>query len=420
MQHAFDKYIRYYQSKGPVVLLESQSSDHPAATCSYLAACPKATIKAWDNEIEIKEGEEVTRGNENPWSALQMFQKKWDDWLFGYFGYDLKNHIEVLESQNPDALKAPDLFFMVPGVILKINSNSSTVTAIKGTIPDTVRADEAKEVTIEIDGLHSTVDKENYIAAIEQSQRQIYEGTFYEINLSHQLQANFRGDAFGLYKKMRAIGPVPFGAFLTVDDISVCSLSPERFLCKKGASVFSQPIKGTIKRDENEQKDIALRNQLIESSKDRAENLMIVDLVRNDLSRIARSQTVEVSNLFEIQTFGTVHQMVSTIRAQTDVQDPVEIIKACYPMGSMTGAPKISAMQSIETLENYRRGIYSGAIGYFSPGGDFDFNVVIRTAVIKNNLLCYAVGGAITSDSDPENEWDETWLKAQALMKAFR
>lgn len=419
MQHAFDKYVRYYRSKGPVVLLESQSSDHPAANCSYLAACPEATIKVWNTKVEIKEGEEITTFTKNPWDALRAFQKKWSDWLFGYLGYDLKNHIEVLESKNPDVLEAPDLFFMVPGVILKIDSDHSTITAIKGTMPDTIPVGEFEEKTIQINNLHSTVSKENYIVAIERAQRQIYEGTYYEINLSHQLQANFQGDAFQLYKKMRTVGPVPFGAFLTFDDFSVCSLSPERFLCKKGTSVFSQPIKGTIKRDENQQQDTALRNRLIGSSKDRAENLMIVDLVRNDLSRIARRQTVEVSDLFEIQTFGTVHQMVSTIQAQTDVQDPVEIVKACYPMGSMTGAPKISCMQSIETLENYRRGIYSGAIGYFNPERDFDLNVVIRTAIIKNNLLCYAVGGAITSDSNPESEWDETWLKAQALMKTL-
>ena len=146
---------------------------------------------------------------------------------------------------------------------------------------------------------------------------------------------------------------------------------------------------------------------------------MIVDLVRNDLSRIAKEGSVEVSDLFQIQTFGTVHQMVSTIRAQTSVEDPVDIIKACYPMGSMTGTPKISVMKAIEAYENYRRGVYSGAIGYITPNGNFDFNVVIRTAIIKNKMLYYAVGGAITGDSDPCEEWDETWLKAEALRKAI-
>lgn len=420
MHNALDTYVRLYKAKGPVVLLESQSPAHPAAVCSYLAADPKATIKAWGDQIEINTFD-GSRQNyiANPWEALQAFRKEWSDWVFGYFGYDLKNHIENLTSKNPDPVGAPDLFFMVPGILLKHDRASDEILALKGTIPETKLTDSPNDKRFEVHDLHPIVTQKKYIAGIEQAQKHIFEGTYYEINLSHQLQGHFTGDPLQLYRFMRRHGPVPFGSFISMDEWSVCSMSPERFLRKRGNQVFSQPIKGTMKRDPDYAKDQALKKQLVESAKERAENLMIVDLVRNDLSRIARPGSVDVSDLFEIQTFGTVHQMVSTVRAQSEIADPLEIIKACYPMGSMTGAPKISAMQWIEKLESYRRGIYSGAIGYITPGGDFDFSVVIRTAIIKGALLCYAVGGAITSDSDPRQEWEETLLKARALTTSI-
>jgi len=267
--------------------------------------------------------------------------------------------------------------------------------------------------------LKYSVERDQYLECIKEAKRKISEGDYYELNLSHQLFARFEGDPYALYQKMREVGPVPFGAYMQKENLSVCSMSPERFLAKQGSRVYSQPIKGTIHRGVNETDDRKLREGLRESLKDRAENLMIVDLVRNDLSRIARKGSVEVSELFQIQTFGTVHQMVSTVEAEAETENPIEIIKACYPMGSMTGAPKISAMKSIEELENYRRGIYSGAIGYLDPKGDFDFNVVIRTAIISGSNLFYSVGGAITGDSDPEQEWEETLVKARALTKVL-
>jgi para-aminobenzoate synthetase component 1 len=418
MQQKIDRWVQGFAEEGPVVLLQSHSTEHSAAKYTYVAARPEAIICARGNTITVVENgtERIFEGN--PWEALQQFRQRWDDWLFGYLGYDLKNSIEQLYSHNSDPLEAPDLFLMVPGVLLKINETNASVTALKGKLPqDDFSFNEVGEFTVK--NLQSTVDKEAYLSIIKTAKKHIYEGRYYEINLSHQLQGYFNGSPYALYRTMRKQGPVPFGAFVSFDDYAICSMSPERFLTKKGSTVFSQPIKGTMKRHAVTEKDHSLKKLLINSAKNKAENLMIVDLVRNDLSRIARPGSVEVTNLFEIQSFDTVHQMVSTVQAQATIQDPVQIIKACYPMGSMTGAPKISAMQSIESLENYRRGIYSGAIGYITPQGDFDFNVVIRTAIIKNELLCYAVGGAITGDSDPEDEWNETWLKAKALTKAI-
>ncbi|MDZ7693327.1 MAG: aminodeoxychorismate synthase component I [Balneolaceae bacterium] len=359
---------------------------------------------------------------ENPWDALKQFRDETKGWLFGYLGYDLKNYIESLYSQNSDPVEAPDLYMMNPGVLIEITDGDWNI--IKGDIPSReVAQNTFLPDTVTVSDFKPTVDEQVYLQMIERAKQDIAEGEYYEINLTHQMSGNLRGQPLQLYQKMKKAGPVPFGAYLSFGDYftnwNICCSSPERFLAKKGQRVFSQPIKGTVKRGTTEGEDKRLKKWLATSPKNRAENLMIVDLVRNDLGRIARKGSVRVSDLFEIQTFETVHQMVSTVQAESDDYHPVDIIRSCFPMGSMTGAPKISAMRSIEELENYRRGIYSGSIGYFSPDGNFDFNVVIRTAVIKRDKLFYSVGGAITSDSDPQSEWEETLLKARALTNTF-
>ncbi|MEX2435046.1 MAG: chorismate-binding protein, partial [Balneolaceae bacterium] len=199
----------------------------------------------------------------------------------------------------------------------------------------------------------------------------------------------------------------------------ICCASPERFLKKKGNRILSEPIKGTSARSLEPLAD-EIQKELLMNEKNRAENLMIVDLVRHDLSAVAKTGSVRVSKLYDIQTFGTVHQLISAVEAEVDDHvNPVEIVKACFPMGSMTGAPKIKVMNTIDELESYRRGIYSGAIGYFNPDGDFDFNVVIRTAIVQNNSYIYPVGGAITSDSDPVNEWEETKIKSAMIRNVL-
>ncbi len=413
--------INYFASQGDVILLESQSKDHPSSQISYLAAQPERIIKAYDGQIFEISGTKKKQYSQNPWQALQAFRNRVDDWLFGYLGYDLKNHIERLSSSNADPVGAPDMYFMVPGFLLRYDHQSEKVEVMRGEIPKEAEIEQgisAKE-ECELESMQSQTSRESYTQKIRKSQFLITEGDFYEITLSHQMKAPFKGSALQLYQKMREIGPVPFGSFLQLADISICCQSPERFLRKEKKTVYSQPIKGTSKRGVTTDEDEFLKKELISSEKEQAENLMIVDLVRNDLNKIAEKGTVKVPALFDIQSFGTVHQMVSTVAAKAKEKDPVNILRACFPMGSMTGAPKISAMNSIEELEDYKRGIYSGAIGYITPSGDFDFNVIIRTAIIKNNYLYYAVGGAITGDSDPEKEWEETQIKARALVHVF-
>jgi para-aminobenzoate synthetase component 1 len=414
--------VKFFTQKGTVILLESQSTDHPWSRKSYLAAVPQAEIKARNNQATIIKDEKKESKKGNPWKMLQKFRREQDDWLFGYLGYDLKNHTEDLSSKNPDEVKAPDLYFMNPSFLLEFNRLTGDRKVLKGDLPgtDEINAVLKKQESFFLLDFQPTITQNDYVNRIQQIQHGISEGDFYEINLSHQMKGDFTGNAMELYHQMKKVGPVPFGGYIQMDEWAVCCQSPERFLRKEGSTVFSQPIKGTSKRGQNKSEDEILKNQLFSSAKERAENLMIVDLVRNDLSRIAQRGSVEVSKLFNIESFGTVHQMVSTITAAAEVKDPIVILRACFPMGSMTGAPKISAMKAIEKLENYRRGIYSGAIGYITGDGDFDFNVVIRTAIIRNNNLYYSVGGAITSDSDPHEEWRETQIKAQALLEVLQ
>ncbi len=407
------KLVNHFRSVGEeVILLESQMEGHPASKRSYLAAQPLHSIKAGHGIVELKCGAEVVRQEHNPWVALKAFVDRHRDWVFGFLSYDLKNDLEALESGNEPLTDTADLYFFVPSFLAEIGSDGST-TLLKGTMPD-VKPPSSPELTL---SFVSQIDKEEYLKKVRRAQQQIREGDYYEINLSHPLQYRIEGDSWALYQKMKEAGPVPFASYISAEGVEVCSASPERFIARKGSQVWSQPIKGTIDRSaDNEQEQI---ERLLHSEKEKAENLMIVDLVRNDMSRIAKEGSVRVNNLFEIQTFQTVHQMVSTVECKVDLtMHSVDIIKACFPMGSMTGAPKIAAMKAIEELENYKRGIYSGAIGYLNPEGDFDFNVVIRSAIIQSDKLVYPVGGAITSDSDPEQEWEETLIKARALTEA--
>lgn len=407
--------IRHFKQFGNVVFLESQKNDHPSSTKSYLAAKPKAWIKSRGREVNVyKNGLNVTK-QMNPWDALKEFKNEYQTWLFGYLGYDLKNQIEELDSNNRSLVDVPDMFFMVPEVLIEYSLDGTQKYLLGNEEKIEVSESERKEIYLYE---RKRTKSKSYIEKVKKAQNHIAEGDYYEINLSHPLEFEFNGDPLHIYRSMMQNGPVPFASFLSIDGISICCSSPERFLARNGKKVWSQPIKGTESRSKGTDEEVI--DLLYNSEKNRAENLMIVDLVRNDLSKIAKKGSVNVKNLFEIQSFETVHQMVSTVECEvTPNTDSIEIIKACFPMGSMTGAPKISAMKSIEDLEDYKRGVYSGAIGYFSPLEDFDFNVVIRTAIIENKTLLYPVGGAITSDSKPEEEWEETLVKARALTNSM-
>jgi para-aminobenzoate synthetase component I len=404
---------------GDCILLESQSRDHPSSVMSIFAANPVRSLIAYGEEITL-----INKGNEtgltmNPWEALREFRALCDGPIFGFLGYDLKNFCsgKHLVSNNPDQIRTPDMYFMQPGY--RVQFSESGVFSTSGELQDLEQSRPVLSQPLHAENLVPVIEIDEYIRNVEEIRNRIREGDFYELNYSYPIGGDFTGAPYELYEQMRIVNPVPFGSFIRIGTLSVCCASPERFLKKEGTAIVSEPIKGTTARLKEPGSD-SIQKQILVNEKNRAENLMIVDLVRHDLSRIARPGTVKVSGLFKIQSFGTVHQLISTVEAETETgRDPIDILEACFPMGSMTGAPKIAVMQAIEELEMYRRGIYSGAIGYIDENGNFDFNVVIRSAIIQNGKLVYPVGGAITGDSDPIDEWNETLIKARVLTEVF-
>ncbi len=270
-------------------------------------------------------------------------------------------------------------------------------------------------------GVRAGLSRAGYLEAVRKAKRHIEEGDAFEICLTNALEVPFAGDPFALWRDLRRANPSPFAAWLDFPEAAVVSSSPERFLSLgPGGVAESRPIKGTRPRGHDEAEDDQLARELAASEKDRAENTMIVDLVRNDLGRVCRFGSVEVTELCAIERYPSVHQMVSTVRGRLDEgKDAIDLLRACFPPGSMTGAPKIEAMSLLEALEPVERGVYSGALGFFDVSGTLDLSVVIRTAVVQGGRACFSVGGAVVADSSPEGEHDETLVKARALLEAI-
>ena len=385
-------------------------------------------IKPQVNECLLAAGcdESFTSDDINGLEELQHFINLQDGWLFGHLNYDLKNKIEELSSDHADPVAFPDIFFFKPQVLIRLNERLLEIEAVN---PDEVYneilsasafSDDHKKTYV----LQSRVTQREYIETIKKLKAHILRGDCYEINYCIEFFAEKAEiNAWDIYKRLSKLSPNPFSAFYRVKDKYLLCASPERFIRKNGNQILSQPIKGTSKRIEhNDELDEASKQQLIQSEKDRSENVMVVDLVRNDLSKVCEEGTVTVSELFGIYSFPQVHQMISTVegRLKSNVLF-TDIIKASFPMGSMTGAPKKRVMELIEQYEKSRRGIFSGAVGYISPGGDFDFNVVIRSIMYneQRQYLSYQAGSAITYKSDPESEWEECLLKAEAIKKVL-
>ncbi len=271
--------------------------------------------------------------------------------------------------------------------------------------------------------IRSRFTKSEYKNTVNEIKGHIQRGDIYEINFCQEFYAeNAEIDPLGTFIRLNKISPTPFSSFLKIGLRYIISATPERFLSRRGTKLISQPIKGTSARNSDKLKDDAQKKNLLANEKELAENVMIVDLVRNDLTKSARPGTVKVEELFGIYSFKQVHQLISTVVCErAEGLSNAQIIANTFPMGSMTGAPKISAMKLAEQYERSKRGVYSGAVGYFAPNGDFDFNVVIRTLLYnkENKYLSFHTGGAITLDSDPEQEYDECVLKAQAIMEVL-
>ena len=362
---------------------------------------------------------------------LDEYQTITKDWLFGSLSYDLKNDVEALTSKNIDGLEFPQLYFFQPKKVFLFSQTAVTLSYLNMVDDelqedwDAILATHVTQKTISKQPIQilARTSKDSYLKKVAAMLQHIKRGDIYEANFCQEFfSEGVTLDPTAAFCKLNELSTPPFATFLKLEQQYVLSASPERYLKKEGTQIVSQPIKGTAKRAVSPKEDAALMLQLQQDPKERSENIMITDLVRNDLSRVAKKGTVAVQELCKIYTFEQVHQMISTIVCEVPESiRPVEIIKKTYPMGSMTGAPKVSAMKIIEKLEDARRGAYSGAVGYFTPSGDFDFNVVIRSILYNaaSQYVSFSVGGAITAKSIPEAEYQECLLKAKAMRQVL-
>jgi len=383
------------------------------------------TYSKFDVLIAVGAKAELTSDAGDAFDRLAEFREKHPGWMTGFFGYDLKNETEKLASSNADYLQFPDLYFFVPLHLLIIRGDDIEIIADD---PQWIFAGIEKQilpVSSALSGINvqSGISKAAYLNTIEKIKQHISRGDIYVTNFCQEFFAeNAVIDPLGIFFKLNELSPNPFSAFFKWKDNYIICASPERFLAKRGDRLISQPIKGTAKRGSSEAEDEMIKQELRNQTKEQQENVMIVDLVRNDLTRSAKPGTVKTEELFGIYSFNHLHQMISTVVCELQAGMPdIKAIRNAFPMGSMTGAPKISAMELMEEYESSKRGVYSGAIGYFAPDNDFDFNVVIRTLLYnqKNKYLSFHAGSAITFHADAEKEYEECLLKVQAILEVL-
>ena len=391
--------------KSDWVFLYSGLGDIISDSISYLALYPEQKIVSND----FKEFDR------------RVSEKKW----FGYLGYDLKNSLEKLSYDNKYFMDLPNLWMTSFNLVIKFHHKKNYITCYYknkfylGKLPDDLYKVIRKELCFDTKNLGSNFGKMEYISKVEEIKKRITNGDIYQANLTRkfygELESNIDNN-FDFFVNLVKLNKSNYSAFIKNDDNYIISSSPELFISidKEGNSI-STPIKGTAPRDSNTKQDIVNKNNLLNSSKETAENLMIVDLVRNDLSRNCIIGSVKVDELFKVSSYSNVHHMSSKIIGKKDKKySNLDLIKSCFPPGSMTGAPKIKAMEICSELEQYKRGVYSGAIGLISSE-ECNLSVVIRTLIIKNNKFEFQIGGAITFDSDPEKEWNEIVSKAKTI-----
>ncbi|MBF6642331.1 anthranilate synthase component I family protein [Flavobacterium sp. J49] len=407
--------LAWSQQFREVVFLDS--NDHQQKYSSY------------DCVLAVDAFTAIKTDHHNAFEDVKQYQQQTKDWLFGYLSYDLKNDIEELQSHNFDGLDFPDLFFFQPKKLFLLKGNELEIHYLR-MCDDEIESDFEDIETYRQPStvnrqpkIEQRISKKNYIAKVTEMLSRIHRGDIYEANFCMEFYAeNAKIDSLEIYQKLNDISHPPFAAYFKNNHQYLLCASPERYLRKEGNKVISQPIKGTAKRYIDEVSDQNAKTELAQNPKERSENIMIVDLVRNDLSHTATKGSVVVEELCGIYSFEQVHQMISTIVSTVDHStSPIEILRTTFPMGSMTGAPKISAMKIIEELEETKRGLYSGAVGYFTPNNDFDFNVVIRSILYnsKKEYLSFSVGSAITSQAVPEQEYEECLLKAKAMFEVL-
>ncbi len=397
------------------------------STSTYL---PQTVNSGWSksNLIALGTHKSTNDFEGNFFDQIDKLVNSSNDWAFGHFGYNLQRETDGCATRLPNEDGFPDGFFFVPQVLIFLDGRRLQVGGTTMELTDhainLIKSFESIGPDLSDIVLGPRTTRDMYLEKCNQLLRHIHRGDIYEINYC----IDFIGNSTNLlptqiFARLQELSEAPFAALYKHDLSWLMCASPERFLCKQGTRLFSQPIKGTRKRSSNASEDGMLYNQLAQDPKEKMENVMIVDLVRNDLSRIAKKGSVQVPELFQIHTFKTVHQMISTVECEIETDKPLsEIIKATFPMGSMTGAPKISAMKLADLFEDQARGIYSGAVGFITPDRDFDFNVVIRS-ITWNEVtghISAKTGSALTASAIPEKEYEECLVKVAAMMNALK
>jgi para-aminobenzoate synthetase component 1 len=435
--------------------LDSGMDPHKLGRYSFMGSDPFLLMKSRGDEITLlKDGrEEQTRGN--PFDILGELLDKYKmdsgelpvpfaGGVVGYLSYDLCHFIEKLPQKALDDLHLPECYLGFYDAVAAFDHRRNTTYIISTGFPEIeeekrrhradARLSELRNAVLlsppprPVEGsfsrkrveLKSNFSREDYLAAVSTAREYISAGDIFQVNLSQRFEAKLDIHPYELYKRLRYVNPAPFASYLSFTGMSIVGTSPERFLKVRGDLVETRPIKGTKPRGKTAEEDKELAAALLSSKKDRAENIMIVDLERNDLGRVCRYGTVGVTELAVLETYPTVFHLTSTVVGRLrENKNRTDLLKASFPGGSITGAPKVRAMEIIDELEPTRRSVYTGSIGYLGFNGDIDLNIVIRTIIVKDSKAYFQVGGAIVYDSEPEAEYLETLDKGRALMRAL-
>ncbi len=439
--------------------LDSGMDAHKLGRYSFVGSEPFLVLSTHGSEVTLTQGAEKSNLNANPFDIVNNLLETYHldsasppvpfiGGAVGYFSYDLCHFIERLPATAVDDLKLPECYFGFYDLLLAFDNLQGKAYVISTGFPElgetaridraTRRLNEVKDMLAEVSppsteknfmSMSSPMEQvtlkggfthKEYVDAAEKARQYIIAGDIFEVNLSQRFETELSITPYELYKRLRQINPAPFACYLGFDEVSVVSASPERFIRLRGDRVETRPIKGTRPRGKTPEEDEVLANELLNSAKDRAENMMIVDLERNDLGRVCRFGTVKVTELAILEVFPTVFHLTSTVEGRLrEDKNGTDLLKATFPGGSITGAPKVRAMEIIDELEPTKRSVYTGNIGYLSFNGDLDLNIAIRTFLIKGRKAYFQVGGAVVYDSNPEAEYQETLDKGRALIDAL-
>lgn len=430
------------------LLLDSASPDGSAGRYSYLTADPFLVLQFRGTHGVVREGSQTSAVEGDPFTLLQELLQRFalppspglppfQGGAAGFFSYDLGRLLERVPVLARDDLGLPDLCLGFYDWVLAYDHLDGRATLVATGLPQGDEESARRRLAwalerlaalpagdepgpFQVGPLRSTFTRPDYLAAIRRVKEYLVQGEVYQVNLSQRFSAPFSGDSWALYRRLRQANPAPFAAYLEFPEATVLSASPEAFLKVEDGHVETRPIKGTRPRGRTPEEDRRLAQELLASEKERAENLMIVDLLRNDLGRVCSIGSVRVPSLFALERHPTVLHLVSTVTGELPPHlGAVDLLRACFPGGSVTGAPKIRAMEVIEELEPVRRGLYCGAIGFLGFDGAMNTSIAIRTMVLRQGLLTFSAGGAIVIDSDPEAEYEETLHKVRGLMRSL-